>query len=91
MKKRYIFRRLFFILAATGMIASGLGTVFGRDAAAEVVVQDYFRQQIEAKEQKLYLEVDGTRYQGDIVVTDRREVLVCEQLWKQAFGAAVLE
>ncbi|MCI9360835.1 MAG: cell surface protein [Hungatella sp.] len=91
MRGRDIFRGLFLILAAAGMMVSGFGTAFGSDTASEILVREFYRQQIEAGGQSPYLEVDGIRYDGDIIVTDKLEVLISEKLWKRAFGTAVLE
>lgn len=46
---------------------------------------------MEAEPGILSLEVDGLRYQRDIMVTEEMEVLISADMWKRAFGISVLE
>lgn len=90
---------LLLILAAAWMTAGGTGAAFGSatvgisenpaETVSELPIQTFYRQKMEAE--KPYLEVDGTRYQGSVMVTEKLEVLISEELWKQAFKTAVLE
>lgn len=104
MKGRFGVRGLVPVLTALGMITGGFGIdrgcleteaavteTQGNESEECLSLQTFYRQQIETKGVRPYLEVDGRRYQEPVLVTDRLEVLVSEDMWKRIFGTAVLE
>ena len=80
------------ILAGSFGIAGGCLDVLAKGSPAQkVYILNFYRQQVEGKAGRPYLEVDGIRYQEPVIVTRQLEVLITADVWKQAFGTAVLE
>lgn len=79
-----------FFLVWVGFWANFLGmTVYGSQDTGELAVRRYYRTMAEPR--TWFLEIDGTQYEGVLVVTEQMEVMVPEDMWKSVLGISVLE
>lgn len=74
-----------------GIVGGCLDVLAADNPAQKADILNFYEQQVEEKLGSPYLEIDGIRYQESVIVTDQLEVLIAADVWKQAFGTAVLE